>query len=86
MSSGILGLGGSYKNAAMTGLEQVAKTQNQRDIANDQMEQSRRQSQISSTVTGAVGGAMLGMQAGSIGGPAGAVAGAAIGFLGSSLF
>ncbi|MDP1542408.1 MAG: hypothetical protein Q8L99_04585 [Polycyclovorans sp.] len=76
--AGLIGTGQAYKDLARGSLQEVARTEQQRKITNDQLEAQQKQGMISNVASGAG----LGF---AVGGPAGAAIGAGIGLLGSIL-
>lgn len=76
--AGLIGTGQAYKDLARGSLQEVARTEQQRKIANDQLESQQKQGMISNVASGAG----LGF---AVGGPIGGVIGAGIGLVGSIL-
>ena len=87
MGYGLLQTGQSTKNQAMSGLQNAAQLENNRNQMNENLKSAEKQEKVSTTAAGATTGAMVGMEVGgSAGGPWGAAIGAAAGFLLSELF
>lgn len=82
--AGLIGTGQAYKDLARASLQEVARTQQQRKITNDQLEAQQKQATISNVAAGAGLGASIAAGT-SVGGPWGAAIGAGIGLLGSIL-
>ncbi len=78
MSYSIMDIGRSTKAQSKQSLKTLADMEQNREIANDQIDSQKKQSQMSGVATGATMGFM-------IGGPVGAGIGGAIGLLGGSL-
>lgn len=78
MSYSIMDIGRSTKSQATNSLATLADMEQNREIANDQIDAQKKGSQMSGTASGA----MIGM---SVGGPMGAAIGGAVGFLAGSL-
>lgn len=84
--AGLVAYGRDIGDQATTGLQSVARMENQRKTANDQMAAQHKQDLVSNTLGGAMAGAMLGTQIGAVGGPMGMAAGALIGLAATELF
>lgn len=84
--AGLIQVGRQYQNDAVQGMDKVAKLENARQTAGDNLEAAEKSQKMMAVGTGAGIGMMAGMQAGSIGGPMGALAGAAVGYLAAEVF
>jgi hypothetical protein len=78
MSYSIMDMGQSTKSQATGSLNTLADMEQNREIANDQIDAQKKQAQMS----GVASGAMIGF---SVGGPVGAAIGGSVGFLAGSL-
>lgn len=78
MSYSIMDMGRSTKSQATNSLNTLADMEQNREIANDQIDAQKKQAQMS----GVASGAMVGF---TVGGPVGAGIGAGIGLLAGSL-
>lgn len=87
MGGGLAGIGMQQGAQAMDMLGEVAKQEQQREIANEQMEQQRKagNQQLGATV-GALGGMALGAKIGAVGGPMGMAIGGLLGAVAGGLF
>lgn len=86
MSYGLLDIANETRRQGLQGLEEADKREQQRVIANKQMEAQQKAQKTTNMATGAASGALIGAQYGAAAGPWGAVIGAGIGLIAGSFF
>ena len=86
--SGVVGMGREQLGGALQGGNSAAARENERNAANEQLDQAAKAQRQNAQMTGMGTGAMVGAYAasGSIGGPWGAAIGAVVGLIAGTLF